>query len=215
MYLRLLWRTDSPNSVAWNLNLGERTRMNPRLRRGECGSHDRGEPRIIGHMLLTAKRPARPSLAQSLLIGLVAGWVGCLGKYVAEKIYEPRTLGQTPPPLVLVQKLSGHPIAPARQGVVIQAVHYVFGGATGAIYGAAAEFAPIVTVGYGAAFGIVLQLLTHETLVPAAGLDVPASQQPAREHLSEFFSHVCYGVSAEAVRRWLRGRVARRTSNLT
>ena len=168
-----------------------------------------------GIMLLTAKRPARPSLAQGLLIGLVAGWAGCFAKYVAEKIYEPRTLGQTPPPLVLVQKMVGHPIPPAQQGLVIQTVHYVFGGATGAIYGAAAEFAPIVTIGYGAAFGVVLQLLTHETLVPAAGLDVPASQQPAREHLSEFFSHIWYGVAAEAVRRWLRARVGRSTAHLT
>ncbi len=158
-------------------------------------------------MLLTAKRPFQPSLAIGLLVGLLAGWVGCFAKFVAEKIYEPRTLGQTPPPLVLAQKLTGHPIAAGQQSLVVQGIHYVFGGATGAIYGAAAEFAPIVTAGYGAAFGVVLQLFTHETLVPAAGLDVPASRQPAREHLSEFFSHICYGVSTEAARRWLRRRV--------
>ena len=157
-------------------------------------------------MPLSAPRPTRPSIALGLLIGLLAGFAGCFAKYLAEKVYEPRTLGQTPPPLLFVQKLTGHPVAPDRQTLAIQTVHYIFGGATGAIYGVAAEFAPIVTAGYGTAFGIVLQLFTHETLVPAAGLDVPASRQPAREHLSEFFSHICYGLAAEGTRRWLRRR---------
>ena len=159
-------------------------------------------------MLLADRRPIRPSLAKGIAIGLLAGVVGSFAKFVAEKIYEPRTLGQTPPPLVLAGKLAGHPIPPGQQGLVIQSIHYVFGAGTGAIYGAAAEFVPAVTAGYGAAFGVVLQLFTHETLVPVAGLDVPASQQPAREHLSEFFSHIWYGVAAEGVRRWLRRRWA-------
>ena len=157
-------------------------------------------------MLLADRRPTRPSLAKGIAIGLLAGIVGSGAKFVAEKIYEPRTLGQTPPPLVLAQKVAGHPIPPSQQGLVIQSIHYVFGAGTGAIYAAAAEFVPVVTAGYGTAFGIVLQLFTHETLVPAAGLDVPAPQQPLREHLSEFFSHIWYGAATEAVRRWLRRR---------
>ncbi len=148
------------------------------------------------------------SVAKGLLAGLIGGLVGSTAKIVGEIIYNPRTQGQTPPPVILAERIAGHPLDTHTQNVAMQTIHYVFGGATGAIYGAAAEFAPIVTVGYGAAFGVVLQLFTHETLVPAAGLDVPAPQQPAREHLSEFFTHILYGVSTEIVRRIVRKKLA-------
>jgi putative membrane protein len=144
------------------------------------------------------------SISKGILIGLIAGLVGSVAKVAGEAIYEPRTLGQTPPPLVAAEKIAGHPMA--HPGAVIQTIHYTFGALTGAVYGGAAEVFPIVTAGYGSVFGVVLQLLTHETLVPLAGLDVPASQQPAREHLSEFFSHILYGIAAEATRRTLRRR---------
>ncbi len=134
--------------------------------------------------------------------------MGSAAKIAGEVIYNPRTQGQTSPPVVLAQKVLGHPLHKHQQSITEQSIHYVFGGATGAIYGAAAEFAPVVTIGFGAAFGVVLQLLTHETLVPAAGLDVPASQQPAREHLSELFTHILYGATTEVVRRVVRRKLA-------
>ncbi|WP_263382124.1 DUF1440 domain-containing protein [Granulicella arctica] len=146
------------------------------------------------------------SIAKGLIIGLIAGMAGSAAKTVGELIYQPRTLGQTPPPLVLADKIVGHPVA--HPTAVIQAIHYGFGGLTGAVYGAAAEVFPIVTTGYGSVFGVVLQLFTHESLVPLAGLDVPATQQPAREHLSELFSHILFGICTEAVRRILCKRYA-------
>ena len=127
---------------------------------------------------------------------------------VGELIYQPRTLGQVPPPLVLAERVAGHPLTKEQGTVAIQSIHYGFGAVTGAVYGAAAEVVPLVTVGYGSVFGVVLQLFTHETLVPAMGLDVPAPQQPIREHVSEFFSHILYGLATESVRRWLRKRFA-------
>jgi putative membrane protein len=87
------------------------------------------------------------------------------------------------------------------------AIHFLFGAMTGAVYGATAEFAPLVTAGYGSAFGVVLQLMTHETLVPATGLDKPAMEQPLREHTSELLTHVVYGLATEGVRRAVRARL--------
>jgi putative membrane protein len=156
-------------------------------------------------MPLAPRQPSR-SITKGILIGLIAGLVGSAVKVAGEAIYQPRTLGQTPPPLVLAERLAGHPLQ--HPTAVIQVIHYTFGALTGAIYGAAAEVLPIVTTGYGSVFGVVLQLCTHETLVPLAGLDVPASQQPAREHLSEFFSHILFGIATEATRRTLRKRFA-------
>ena len=148
------------------------------------------------------------SVAKGLLAGLIGGLAGSAAKSVGEMVYRPRTEGQTPPPVVLAQKLAGRPLTQSEQSVSENFIHYFFGGATGAIYGAAAEFVPVVTFGYGAVFGVVLQLLTHESLVPAAGLDKPAPQQPAREHLSELFTHILYGVSTEAIRRLVRRSLA-------
>ena len=150
--------------------------------------------------------PSR-SIPKGLAAGLIAGLAGSLVKAAGELLYNPRTEGQTPPPAVLAEKAAGHPLSKAQRTAATQAIHYTFGGLTGAVYGAAAEVFPAVTVGFGAVFGIVLQLLTHESLVPAAGLDVPAPRQPAREHLSELFTRILYGVSTEATRRALRNRL--------
>ncbi len=150
---------------------------------------------------------ASSSLAKGLLAGLIGGLAGSAMKVVGELIYNPRTRGQTSPPVVLAERFAGHALNKKQQKLAEQGIHYFFGGATGAIYGAAAEFKPVVTLGYGSLFGVVLQLFTHETLVPAAGLDKPALQQPAREHLSELFTHVLYGMSTEAVRRLVRGKL--------
>lgn len=149
----------------------------------------------------------RRNIAKGLLCGLLGGLVGSVAKIGGELIYDPRNQGQTPPPVLLERKLFGpRPAAEEFRGM--QEIHFLFGGATGAIYGAVAEVAPIVTSGYGSVFGIVLQFFTHESLVPLAGLDVPPWKQPAREHASEFFTHILYGVATEVTRRYLRKKLA-------
>ncbi len=157
-------------------------------------------------MTLASLRPSR-SLAKGLLAGALAGIVGSGAKIVGELIYPPRTLGQTPPPVILAERLAGHPLSPSEQNRDMQIIHFLFGSASGAVYGAAAEFAPIVTAGYGSVFGFVFQFFTNESMVPLAGLDVPPWRQPLREHTSEFFTHILYGVATEATRRTLRKRL--------
>ena len=157
-------------------------------------------------MDLRTSPPSR-NLAKGLLAGVLGGLVGSGAKIVGELIYTPRTLGQVPPPVILAERIAGHPLSHLGQNVSMQAIHFVFGATTGAFYGAVAEFAPIVTIGYGSAFGFIMQLFTHEALVPLAGLDVPPWQQPLREHASEFFTHVLFGVATEATRRAVRKRI--------
>ena len=153
--------------------------------------------RVTGRMVLAG-----------VLAGAVGGVAGSVAKIVSEAIYPPRTLGQVPPPLLLAERWVGHPLAGKDATVAIQTIHFVFGAGVGAIYGGVAEVAPIVTAGYGVVFGLVLQLFTHESAVPWMGLDVPASQQPMREHVSEFISHAFYGLATELVRRRVRRRLA-------
>ena len=147
------------------------------------------------------------NLAKGLLAGALGGLVGAGAKIVGELIYPPRTLGQVPPPVILAERMAGHPLSPLQQNISMQAIHFVFGATTGAFYGAVAEFAPIVTVGYGSAFGFIMQFFTHESFVPLAGLDVPPWRQPLREHASEFFTHILFGVATEVTRRAVRKRL--------
>ncbi len=144
------------------------------------------------------------SIALGLAAGLIGGAVGSALKLVGEKVYPPRTQGQEPPPAVLAEKIAGHPLSDSQRAAASQGFHWTFGSLTGAAYGALAEVAPIVTVGYGGGFAVVLLLLTHESTLPLLGLDKPPTQQPAREHLSEFATHLLYGFGTEGTRRLLR-----------
>jgi putative membrane protein len=157
---------------------------------------------------LFTRQSASRSIAKGLLAGLLGGLAGSVAKIAGEMLYNPRTEGQVSPPILLAERIAGHPLTHTQQQASQSAIHFTFGAATGAVYGAVAEVAPIVTAGYGSVFGVVLQLCTHETLVPAAGLDKPAPQQPMREHLSELFTHVLYGIATEVVRRIVRKRLA-------
>jgi hypothetical protein len=56
----------------------------------------------------------------------------------------------------------------------------------------------------GATFGLTLLALTHETALPAMGLEAKLEEQTPREHASEAATHVVYGVVAERVRRLAR-----------
>jgi putative membrane protein len=144
------------------------------------------------------------SLAKGLLAGLVAGLVATAAKSVAEKFYPPRIHGEPKPPEVLAKKLAGHSLHGEKKTVATEAVHWGFGAATGAAYGALAEFYPAATAKQGASFGLALMTLTHAAL-PAMGLSTPADEQSPREHTSEAASHLVYGLVAERVRSFVRG----------
>ena len=90
-------------------------------------------------------------------------------------------------------------------------VHYAFGAATGGIYGALAEIAPVVTAGVGLPFGMVFWLVADEIAVPALGLSKKPTEYPLSTHAYSLCSHLVYALTAEAVRRTLRRRMFRTT----
>jgi hypothetical protein len=83
-------------------------------------------------------------------------------------------------------------------------VHYVFGVASGAVYGALAEVAPVVTAGAGLPFGAVFWLTADELAVPALGLSKKPTEYPLSTHVYSLCSHLVYALTAEAVRRTVR-----------
>jgi putative membrane protein len=145
------------------------------------------------------------SLAKGLVAGLIAGVVATAAKSLVEKMYPPRVHGEPEPPDVLAERIAGHSLDGATKAAANESIHWAFGAAAGAAYGALAEFYPAVTAKDGASFGITLMTLTHESALPAMGLSAPPEEQTKREHASEAASHMVYGLVAERVRRIVRG----------
>jgi putative membrane protein len=84
-------------------------------------------------------------------------------------------------------------------------VHYGFGAAVGALYGAAAESHPDTTAMAGLPFGAAVWLAADEVGVPLAGLARNPAEYPAYRHLTALASHLVFGVTVEGLRRVLRG----------
>jgi putative membrane protein len=144
------------------------------------------------------------SLAKGLLAGLVAGLVATAAKSCVEAMFPPRVRGEPEPPEALAEKMAGHSLEHDTKKMAGQAIHWGFGAAAGAAYGALAEYYPAATDKEGATFGLTLMSLTHETTLPAMELAEPAEDQSMRERTSEATSHLVYGLVAERVRKFVR-----------
>lgn len=147
------------------------------------------------------------SLAKGLVAGLVAGVVATAAKSCVEAMFPPRVHGEAEPPEALAEKIAGHSLNRETKTWASEAIHWGFGAAAGAAYGALVEYYPAATDKEGATFGLTLMSLTHETALPAMGISEPAEDQTAREHTSEATSHLVFGLVAERVRRVVRGLI--------
>ncbi|WP_083808501.1 DUF1440 domain-containing protein [Granulicella tundricola] len=148
--------------------------------------------------------PGERSLWKGIAAGLVGGLLATAAKTLAEKVYPPRTHGEPEPPEVLAEKVAGHPLDGASKTIAAETIHWAFGAAAGAAYGALAEYYPAATARQGANFGMTLMALTHEGVLPAMGLSAEPAEQTTRERSSEMATHVVFGLVAEVVRSNVR-----------
>ena len=98
-----------------------------------------------------------------------------------------------------------HKLTREEKQIAGTAVHYVLGTGVGGLYGAAAEVAPNITTGGGLPFGAVFWLVVDEGAVPLLGLSKGPKAYPLSIHAYALSSHFVYGVTAEVVRRAVRG----------
>ncbi|MGH9945062.1 MAG: DUF1440 domain-containing protein, partial [Pyrinomonadaceae bacterium] len=84
------------------------------------------------------------------------------------------------------------------------ALHYAYGITMGALYGAAAEFAPVVTAGAGLPYGASIWIVADEGVVPALGLSKSPTEYPLSIHAYALSAHFVYGMTTEVVRRAVR-----------
>jgi putative membrane protein len=144
------------------------------------------------------------SIAKGAIAGLLGGIAATAAKSAVEKIYPPRTHREPEPPAILTHKLGGRELTVQQKGAALETMHWGFGAAVGAAYGAVAEFYPPATSKQGASFGMALVALSHDSTLPILGLAAKPEAQTKRERTSELASYIAYGVVTETVRRIVR-----------
>lgn len=142
-------------------------------------------------------------LLKGLLAGVVAGLVATAAKTFMERIYPPQGHGEPEPEDLLAERLAGHRLDASTRELAGGAIHWGFGAAAGAAYGALAEFYPAATAKEGASFGLALMALTQEG-EHAMALAAPPEELSFRERSGDAAGHVLYGVVAERVRSFVR-----------
>jgi putative membrane protein len=108
---------------------------------------------------------------------------------------------------VVASATTGRGLSPSEQDVAGPMMHYGFGVAVGAVYGALAEARPEVTRFGGVPFGLGVWASADEVAVPAAGLSSAPWDRPLRAHSYSMLSHAVYGLTTEAVRKLVRSRL--------
>jgi hypothetical protein len=101
----------------------------------------------------------------------------------------------------------GRRLEPSEQDAAGPLMHYGFGTAVGAVYGALAETRPELTRLGGVPFGLGVWASADEMAVPAAGLSAAPWERPLRAHTYSMLSHAVYGLTTEAVRKLVRARL--------
>ncbi|MCA1635715.1 MAG: DUF1440 domain-containing protein [Acidobacteria bacterium] len=101
--------------------------------------------------------------------------------------------------------LFDHKLTKGEKKIAGPAVHYAFGTAVGGLYGAVTELAPEVSAGAGLPFGAVFWLVADETALPLLGLSKGPTEYPLSTHAYALASHFVYGLTADVVRRTVRG----------
>ena len=105
---------------------------------------------------------------------------------------------------VISENVFDHYLTKEEKEAAGPAVHYAMGAVSGLFYGAAAEIAPISTVGAGLPFGTAVWLIADDVVVPALGLSKPPTEYPLSTHAYALSSHLIYGLTTDMVRRAVR-----------
>lgn len=106
--------------------------------------------------------------------------------------------------LVYTALAGAPPRAKETKTALSQEVHWAFGAAMGALYGAARADAGMPDAGGGAIFGMAVWLLASELALPLLGLTPGPTAQPAEHHANYGVAHLVYGVTAAATTQGLR-----------
>jgi hypothetical protein len=109
----------------------------------------------------------------------------------------------------IAEPLLGRRLSEREKEIGGPVMHYLFGAAAGALYGAAAEVDDSSTRGSGIPYGIGVWLLADEIGMHAAGFATKPTDYPVSRHAATLATHIVFGLTVEGVRRLVRGHPAR------
>ncbi len=164
----------------------------------------------------------KPNDEKNLFKGIVAGAIGGLvasfvmtqyqnatakfaetesDKKSNQKESEPATVRAAE---AVSEKLFDHQLEKSEKEPAGEAMHYLMGGISGAIYGATAELTGAASFAEGLPFGSAVWAIADDVVVPALGLSKPATQYSLATHAYALSSHWVYGLVTEIVRKQIR-----------
>lgn len=104
----------------------------------------------------------------------------------------------------LAGAILGRPLTRQELRFAAPLVHYLFGAAMGAIYGAYTERRPADRSGMG--FGTTVWVAADEIAMPVLGLSGSTARRPLEMHLQSLVAHLVYGRATEMARRSVRAQ---------
>jgi hypothetical protein len=156
-------------------------------------------------------------MAKSIWSGALAGMAGGLaGAFVMglassrlSKLLGANGQGGGPDATVLAaERLLGRKLTPQERPIASQLMHYGFGAAMGALYGAARAAGCARGAGAGLGFGAAVYLGAHGMAVPRLGLAESPLDVPLPNEAAELAAHLVYGAVTDGVRRALLATVS-------
>lgn len=91
-------------------------------------------------------------------------------------------------------------LTPRELSIAARVVHFGFGAAVGAAYGAAVQHDESARRPTGVLLGAALWLLADEIAMPLVGLSRSTLDRPLETHLQSLVAHIVYGMTTERVR---------------
>lgn len=144
---------------------------------------------------------------KGLIAGVIAGIVATGVKTVWEMGFPARAKTTDSPPLILadraVRDAGKGGLSEQQKPLAETVIHWTFGITVCVIYSLLAEKYPRARFGYGLFFGIALYTVTHATVLPALDTEPWFFNNKPAYALSEFMSHLAFGVATETTRRFI------------
>jgi putative membrane protein len=143
--------------------------------------------------------------AAGLAGGLIATWaMGLIPKPAPEPNEERVENATVNAASAISEGIADHRLTSREKKVAGPLVHYAFGTAMGAAYGAIAELWPSAASGWGLPFGAALWMGADEVAVPSFGLGSKPTETRPAIHGWAFGAHLVYGLTTDTIRRGVR-----------
>jgi hypothetical protein len=98
------------------------------------------------------------------------------------------------------ERAAARRLTPEERQVGARLMHYAFGSAMGALYGAYRARSRDMSPRDGLAFGLTLWAIADELAMPMLGLSGSTAKRPAEMHLQAAVAHIVYGGVTEITR---------------